>query len=155
MNDLPKDKRRIEMIKIAAAGFMCIDYWPQFDDRYYVTGNGVDVLFNTIDQPTDARLREMESAYPGVFIGDGSNSLMWTYLRLCGYNQTSASVPCVFYVNADGKVNDYLMGQVSDVEEEVNGLMTYDRRITKINPDLDPHMTTHINDQTRRASNHG
>jgi beta-galactosidase/beta-glucuronidase len=26
--------------------------------------------------------------------------------------------------------------QVSDVEEEVNGLMTYDRRITKINPDI-------------------
>jgi len=35
--------------------------------------------------------------------------------------------------------------QLCDVEEEVNGLMTYDRRITKINPDLDPHMTTHIN----------
>jgi hypothetical protein len=35
--------------------------------------------------------------------------------------------------------------QVSDVEEEVNGLMTYDRRITKINPDLDPNMTKGIN----------
>ena len=35
--------------------------------------------------------------------------------------------------------------QLSDVEEEVNGLLTYDRRITKINPDIDPHMTTHIN----------
>ncbi|MCR5404530.1 MAG: glycoside hydrolase family 2 [Butyrivibrio sp.] len=35
--------------------------------------------------------------------------------------------------------------QLSDVEEEVNGLMTYDRRITKINPDLDPNMTAHIN----------
>ncbi|MBR4668072.1 MAG: glycoside hydrolase family 2 [Butyrivibrio sp.] len=28
--------------------------------------------------------------------------------------------------------------QLSDVEEEVNGLVTYDRRITKINPNLDP-----------------
>ena len=36
--------------------------------------------------------------------------------------------------------------QLSDVEEEVNGLLTYDRRITKINPDLDPHMTKHINE---------
>lgn len=36
--------------------------------------------------------------------------------------------------------------QLSDVEEEVNGLMTYDRRITKINPDLDPNMTSHINE---------
>lgn len=89
------------------------DYWTSLWE------NGVDVLFNTIDQPTDARLREMESAYPGVFIGDGSSSLMWTYLRLCGYNQTSVSVPCVFYVNADGKVTDYFMGQVSDVEEFV------------------------------------
>ncbi len=35
--------------------------------------------------------------------------------------------------------------QLSDVEEEVNGLITYDRRITKVNPDLDPHMTSHIN----------
>jgi beta-galactosidase/beta-glucuronidase len=35
--------------------------------------------------------------------------------------------------------------QLSDVEEEVNGLMTYDRRITKINPNLDPNMTAHIN----------
>ncbi|WP_026652590.1 glycoside hydrolase family 2 protein [Butyrivibrio proteoclasticus] len=36
--------------------------------------------------------------------------------------------------------------QLSDVEEEVNGLMTYDRRITKINPDLDPNMTARINE---------
>ena len=35
--------------------------------------------------------------------------------------------------------------QLSDVEEEVNGLMTYDRRITKINPDLDPSLTQNIN----------
>lgn len=35
--------------------------------------------------------------------------------------------------------------QVSDVEEEVNGLMTYDRRITKINPDLDPSLSQNIN----------
>ena len=35
--------------------------------------------------------------------------------------------------------------QLSDVEEEVNGLITYDRRITKINPDLDPNMTSYIN----------
>ena len=35
--------------------------------------------------------------------------------------------------------------QLCDVEEEVNGLMTYDRRITKINPDLDPNMTAGIN----------
>ncbi|MBR1670545.1 MAG: glycoside hydrolase family 2 [Butyrivibrio sp.] len=35
--------------------------------------------------------------------------------------------------------------QLCDVEEEVNGLMTYDRRITKINPDLDPGLTAHIN----------
>ncbi len=34
--------------------------------------------------------------------------------------------------------------QVSDVEEEVNGLMTYDRRITKINPDLDPSFLKNI-----------
>ncbi len=34
--------------------------------------------------------------------------------------------------------------QVSDVEEEVNGLMTYDRRITKINPDLDPSLSSNI-----------
>ncbi|SFV02959.1 glycoside hydrolase family 2 protein [Butyrivibrio sp. INlla21] len=31
--------------------------------------------------------------------------------------------------------------QLSDVEEEVNGLMTYDRRITKINPNIDGDMS--------------
>ena len=36
--------------------------------------------------------------------------------------------------------------QVSDVEEEVNGLMTYDRKITKINPDLDPNMSSRLNE---------
>nr|WP_297706748.1 sugar-binding domain-containing protein [uncultured Butyrivibrio sp.] len=34
--------------------------------------------------------------------------------------------------------------QLSDVEEEVNGLITYDRRITKINPDLDPSLLKNI-----------
>ena len=37
--------------------------------------------------------------------------------------------------------------QLSDVEEEVNGLITYDRRITKINPDLDPHLLTRFKNQ--------
>ena len=40
-----------------------------------------------------------------------------------------------------------VLTQTSDVEEEVNGLMTYDRRITKINPDIDPNMVRGINDQ--------
>ena len=35
--------------------------------------------------------------------------------------------------------------QLSDVEEEVNGLMTYDRKITKINPNLDPSMLSNMN----------
>ena len=34
--------------------------------------------------------------------------------------------------------------QVSDVEEEVNGLMTYDRKITKINPNLDPSLLSNM-----------
>ena len=37
--------------------------------------------------------------------------------------------------------------QLSDVEEEVNGLITYDRKITKINPDLDPHLLTRFKNQ--------
>ena len=43
------------MIKFAAAGFMCIDWYPQFEgtSRSYVTGNGVDVLFNLIDMRGD------------------------------------------------------------------------------------------------------
>ncbi len=35
--------------------------------------------------------------------------------------------------------------QLSDVEEEVNGLMTYDRKITKINPDIDPNFARSLN----------
>lgn len=41
------------MVKFAAAGYVCIDYYPDFDNRYYVTGNGVDVLFNLLDMRHD------------------------------------------------------------------------------------------------------
>lgn len=41
------------MKRFAAAGFMCIDHYPQFPDRSYVTGNGVDVLFNLLDMRDD------------------------------------------------------------------------------------------------------
>ena len=41
------------MVKFTAAGYVCIDYYPDFDDRYYVTGNGVDVLFNLLDMRRD------------------------------------------------------------------------------------------------------
>ncbi len=41
------------MIRFAAAGFMCIDHYPQFGGRSYVTGNGVDVLFNLLDMRKD------------------------------------------------------------------------------------------------------
>jgi beta-galactosidase/beta-glucuronidase len=85
--------------------------------------------------------------------------------RIYGYKKydTLDDLGVAYYnlINADMKpliakgLSGAVYTQVSDVEEEVNGLMTYDRMITKINPDLDPHMTTHINDQTRRASNHG
>ncbi len=40
--------------------------------------------------------------------------------------------------------------QVSDVEEEVNGLMTYDRRITKINPTLDPSLKSNLENELNR-----
>ena len=36
------------MVKFAAAGYVCVDYYPDFNNRYYITGNGVDVLFNPI-----------------------------------------------------------------------------------------------------------
>jgi len=41
------------VVKFAAAGYVCIDYYPDFDNRYYVTGNGVDVLFNLLDMRGD------------------------------------------------------------------------------------------------------
>lgn len=41
-----KEGRRV--IKIVAAGYVCIDYYPELGNRYYVTGNGVDVLFNIL-----------------------------------------------------------------------------------------------------------
>ena len=40
-------------MKFTAAGYVCIDYYPDFDNRYYVTGNGVDVLFNLLDMRKD------------------------------------------------------------------------------------------------------
>ncbi len=75
--------------------------------------------------------------------------------RIYGYKKydTLDELGVAYYnlINADMKpliakgLSGAVYTQLSDVEEEVNGLMTYDRRITKINPDLDPHMTTHIN----------
>lgn len=41
------------MVKFTAAGYVCIDYYPEFDNRCYVTGNGVDVLFNLLDMRPD------------------------------------------------------------------------------------------------------
>ncbi len=76
--------------------------------------------------------------------------------RIYGYKKydTLDELGVAYYnlINADMKplIQKGLSGavytQVSDVEEEVNGLMTYDRKITKINPDLDPNMTSHINE---------
>ena len=42
--------------------------------------------------------------------------------------------------------------QLSDVEEEVNGLMTYDRRITKINPNIDGDMSYFLEDDVFQNS---
>ena len=41
------------MIHFAAAGYVCIDYYPELDGRCYVTGNGVDVLFNLLGMRDD------------------------------------------------------------------------------------------------------
>ena len=35
------------MVKFAAAGYVCVDYYPDFNNRYYITGNGVDVLIQS------------------------------------------------------------------------------------------------------------
>ncbi len=76
--------------------------------------------------------------------------------RIYGYKKydTLDNLGVAYYnlINADLKplipkgLSGAVYTQLSDVEEEVNGLMTYDRRMTKINPGLDPHMTTHINE---------
>ncbi len=76
--------------------------------------------------------------------------------RIYGYKKydTLETLGVAYYniINGDLKplISKGLSGavytQVSDVEEEVNGLMTYDRRITKINPDLDPNMIKGINE---------
>lgn len=43
------------MVKFTAAGYVCIDYYPDYGDRSYVTGNGVDVLFNLLDMRDDVK----------------------------------------------------------------------------------------------------
>ena len=75
--------------------------------------------------------------------------------RIYGYKKydTLEELGVAYYnlINADMKpliakgLSGTVYTQVSDVEEEVNGLMTYDRRITKINPDIDPNMVRGIN----------
>ncbi len=52
---MPKLRGNYNMIKFAAAGYVCIDYYPQMENRCYVTGNGVDVLFNLLDMRKDLK----------------------------------------------------------------------------------------------------
>lgn len=40
-------------MKFTAAGYVCIDYYPDFDNRSYVTGNGVNVVLNLLDMRND------------------------------------------------------------------------------------------------------
>lgn len=40
-------------MKFTAAGYVCIDFYPDFNNRSYVTGNGVNVLFNLLDMRDD------------------------------------------------------------------------------------------------------
>jgi beta-galactosidase/beta-glucuronidase len=63
-------------------------------------------------------------------------------LGVAYYNLINASMKPLIAKGLSGAVYT----QVSDVEEEVNGLMTYDRKVTKINPDIDPNMVRGIND---------
>lgn len=37
--DVIKESRG-NMVKFAAAGYVCVDYYPDFNNRYYITGNG-------------------------------------------------------------------------------------------------------------------
>jgi hypothetical protein len=57
-------------------------------------------------------------------------------LGVAYYNVINANIIPLISKGLSGAVYT----QVSDVEEEVNGLMTYDRKITKVNPDLDPNV---------------
>lgn len=34
------------MVKFAAAGYVCVDYYPDFNNRYYITGNGCKLSNN-------------------------------------------------------------------------------------------------------------
>ena len=59
-----------------------------------------------------------------------------TALGVAYYNIMNAGIIPLIPKGLSGAVYT----QLSDVEEEVNGLMTYDRRITKVNPDIDPNV---------------
>lgn len=41
------------MMKFAAAGFICVDYYANLDNYNYATGNGVDVLYNLMSMRND------------------------------------------------------------------------------------------------------
>ena len=43
-----------------------------------------------------------------------------------------------------------VMTQLSDVEDETNGIMTYDRAVTKVNPDLMRSLANEIFDEFER-----
>ncbi len=43
------------MRKITAAGYVTTDFYPDFDNRFYVTGNGVNVIINLLQMRKDVK----------------------------------------------------------------------------------------------------
>ncbi len=107
------------MVKFTAAGYVCIDYYPEFDNRFYVTGNGVDVLFNLLDLRNDVQ-SSVVSAISDDFYGQKvleafqERKIDCSHLEIIPGGQTP-SVP-LHLVNNDRKHGEPIRGVMGDYQ---------------------------------------
>jgi len=107
------------MVRFAAAGYVCIDYYPDFNNRCYVTGNGVDVLFNLLDMRSDVK-SSVVSAVSDDFYGKMSleafakRAIDCSFLEIISGGETP-SVP-LYLVNNDRRHGEPVRGIMKDYE---------------------------------------
>ena len=140
------------MVRFAAAGYVCIDYYPDFENRWYVTGNGVDVLFNLLDMREDVE-SSVISAVSDDFYGKKSveafenRGIDISHLEIIPGGETP-KVP-LYLVDNDRKHGDPVRGIMEGYgfsEEAIDFIASHDL----VHSDFTGRLTHRLGDIRRR-----
>ena len=102
------------------------------------------VYFKKVRLPRDKNRVVCLTEFGGYSFKDGEHSFnpdgTYSYKKFSTLAEFNAGVKQLYERDVIAKIGKGLSAavytQVSDVEDEVNGLLTYDRRVLKINPDM-------------------